>query len=60
MSKKQEIIDRLKASGVVAVVRTDQPGALVEVARARAKGGVCFARGGSRLYGGYLPARIQC
>lgn len=42
MSKKQEIINRLKASGVVAVVRTDQPGDLIEVARALAKGGVYF------------------
>jgi 2-dehydro-3-deoxyphosphogluconate aldolase/(4S)-4-hydroxy-2-oxoglutarate aldolase len=42
MSKKHEIINRLKASGVVAVVRTDQPGDLIEVARALAKGGVYF------------------
>jgi 2-dehydro-3-deoxyphosphogluconate aldolase/(4S)-4-hydroxy-2-oxoglutarate aldolase len=42
MSKKQEILARLKSSGVVAVVRTDQPGDLIEVGRALAKGGVSF------------------
>lgn len=42
MSKKQEILGRLKSSGVVAVVRTDQPGDLIEVARALVKGGVSF------------------
>ncbi len=42
MQKKQEILGRLKSSGVVAVVRTDQPGDLIEVARALARGGVSF------------------
>jgi 2-dehydro-3-deoxyphosphogluconate aldolase/(4S)-4-hydroxy-2-oxoglutarate aldolase len=42
MSKKQDILNRLKSSGVVAVIRTDQPGDLIEVARALAKGGVSF------------------
>lgn len=44
MSKKQEILDRLKSSGVVAVIRSDRPGDfdLIEVARALVKGGVSF------------------
>ena len=42
MSKKQEILGRLKSSGVVAVIRSDRPGDLIEVARALAKGGVSF------------------
>jgi 2-dehydro-3-deoxyphosphogluconate aldolase/(4S)-4-hydroxy-2-oxoglutarate aldolase len=42
MSKKQDILARLRSSGVVAVVRTDQPGDLIEVGRALAKGGVSF------------------
>jgi 2-dehydro-3-deoxyphosphogluconate aldolase / (4S)-4-hydroxy-2-oxoglutarate aldolase len=42
MSKKQEILDRLKSSGVVAVIRSDRPGDLIEVARALVKGGVYF------------------
>jgi len=42
MSKKQDTLDRLKATGVVAVIRTDKPDDLVDVARALAKGGVTF------------------
>ncbi len=42
MTKKQEIIDNLKASGLVVVIHTDQPGDSIEVARALAKGRVCF------------------
>jgi 2-dehydro-3-deoxyphosphogluconate aldolase/(4S)-4-hydroxy-2-oxoglutarate aldolase len=42
MSKKQEILTRLKTSGVVAVVRSDKPGDLIEVGRALLKGGVSF------------------
>ena len=42
MSTKQEIQNRLKTSGVVAVICTDQPGDLIEVARALTKGGVFF------------------
>ncbi len=42
MSKKQEILTRLQATGVVAVIRADEPGDLIEVARALAKGGVSF------------------
>lgn len=42
MSKKQEILNRLKASRVVAVVRTDKPGDLIEVGRALLRGGVSF------------------
>jgi 2-dehydro-3-deoxyphosphogluconate aldolase/(4S)-4-hydroxy-2-oxoglutarate aldolase len=42
MSKKQEILNRLKASRLVAVVRTDKPGDLIEVGRALLRGGVSF------------------
>lgn len=42
MSQKHEILNRLKSSGVVAVIRTDQPHDLIEVARALVKGGVSF------------------
>jgi 2-dehydro-3-deoxyphosphogluconate aldolase/(4S)-4-hydroxy-2-oxoglutarate aldolase len=42
MSKKQEILTRLKACRVVAVVRTDNPGDLIELGRALLKGGVSF------------------
>jgi 2-dehydro-3-deoxyphosphogluconate aldolase/(4S)-4-hydroxy-2-oxoglutarate aldolase len=40
MGSRTEVLLRLKESGVVAVVRADDPGSLVEVARALAKGGV--------------------
>lgn len=52
MSKTLEIFDRLKNSGVVAVVRTDQLLDLIEVVRALAKGGVCFTRGDPRVNSG--------
>lgn len=42
MMDKQEILDQLQASGVVAVLRTDQPERLVEVAQALVAGGVTF------------------
>lgn len=42
MSKKHEILGRLKSSGVVAVIRSDNPGDLIEVARALVRGGVSF------------------
>jgi 2-dehydro-3-deoxyphosphogluconate aldolase/(4S)-4-hydroxy-2-oxoglutarate aldolase len=42
MSKKREILNRLKASRLVAVVRTDKPGDLIEVGRALLRGGISF------------------
>jgi 2-dehydro-3-deoxyphosphogluconate aldolase/(4S)-4-hydroxy-2-oxoglutarate aldolase len=42
MLKKQEILTRLKQTGVVAVIRADYSGDLIDVARALAKGGVSF------------------
>ena len=42
MLNKQEILTRLKQTGVVAVIRADYSGALIDVARALAKGGVSF------------------
>jgi 2-dehydro-3-deoxyphosphogluconate aldolase/(4S)-4-hydroxy-2-oxoglutarate aldolase len=40
MSKKTEVLNRLHSTGVVAVIRADQPDDLIEVARALARGGV--------------------
>lgn len=40
MSKKTEVLDRIHSTGVVAVIRTDRPDDLIEVARALARGGV--------------------
>lgn len=42
MPKKNEILSQLKSTGVVAVIRADDPSDLVDVARALAKGGVTF------------------
>ncbi|HNQ88596.1 MAG TPA: bifunctional 4-hydroxy-2-oxoglutarate aldolase/2-dehydro-3-deoxy-phosphogluconate aldolase [Verrucomicrobiota bacterium] len=42
MQTKTEVFRRLKAGGVVAVIRADQPGDLIEVARALREGGVEF------------------
>ena len=42
MLNKQEILTRLKQTGVVAVIRADYSGDLIDVARALAKGGVSF------------------
>lgn len=40
MSKKIEVLSRIRSTGVVAVIRADQPDDLIEVARALARGGV--------------------
>ena len=42
MPRKSDVLSKLKATGVVAVIRTEQPGDLIDVARALAKGGVLF------------------
>jgi 2-keto-3-deoxy-6-phosphogluconate aldolase len=42
MPTRQEILGRLKATGVVAVIRVGDSGGLIEVARALAKGGASF------------------
>lgn len=42
MSRKDEVLTSLKDSGVVAVIRIDNPGDLVEVSKALRKGGVKF------------------
>ena len=39
---KQEVLARLKASGVVAILRAESPDGLIEVAQALARGGVEF------------------
>lgn len=42
MPRKPDVLNKLKATGVVAVIRTEQPGDLIGLARALAKGGVLF------------------
>jgi 2-dehydro-3-deoxyphosphogluconate aldolase / (4S)-4-hydroxy-2-oxoglutarate aldolase len=42
MAKKHEVLASLRSTGVVAVIRTDNPGDLVAVSRALAAGGVKF------------------
>ena len=42
MSKKQDTLERLKDTGVIAVVRTNDTASLVDVSRALWEGGVCF------------------
>ena len=42
MAKKHEVLTALRSSGVVAVIRTENPTDLVAVARALADGGVKF------------------
>src|SRR5690242_2534749 len=42
MPRKQDVLGKLKATGIVAVIRTEHPGDLIDVARALAKGGVLF------------------
>jgi len=42
MSRKTDVLSKLKATGVVAVIRTEQPGDLINVARSLAQGGVLF------------------
>ncbi len=42
MPRKTDVLSKLKSTGVVAVIRTEQPGDLIDVARALAKGGVLF------------------
>jgi 2-dehydro-3-deoxyphosphogluconate aldolase/(4S)-4-hydroxy-2-oxoglutarate aldolase len=41
MPAKAEILSRIKSTGVVAVIRADDAGDLIDVARALVKGGVC-------------------
>ena len=42
MANKQEVLSALKETGVIAVIRTENPGDLIEVAKALYKGGVKF------------------
>jgi 2-dehydro-3-deoxyphosphogluconate aldolase/(4S)-4-hydroxy-2-oxoglutarate aldolase len=41
MQAKAEVLNRIKTTGVVAVIRAEQPGDLMDVARALVAGGVC-------------------
>jgi len=41
MPSKAEVLSRIKTTGVVAVIRAEQPGDLIDVARALLAGGVC-------------------
>jgi 2-keto-3-deoxy-6-phosphogluconate aldolase len=44
MRSKSEIIQRLKATGVVAVIQAESAAALIDVGRALREGGVKFLR----------------
>jgi 2-dehydro-3-deoxyphosphogluconate aldolase / (4S)-4-hydroxy-2-oxoglutarate aldolase len=41
MQSKAEVLNRIKTTGVVAVIRAEQSGDLIDVARALVQGGVC-------------------